>query len=70
MHTAYLDHSAGYPQIATRFEPDDEADKAFYIHNVARDLDRLTPAELQMVIGELSPETIKRMYAAIVDHRA
>lgn len=44
MHTAYLDHSAGYPQTVTHFEPDDEADQAFYVHNVARDLDRLTPA--------------------------
>lgn len=26
MHTAYLDTTAGYPQISTRFEPDDDAE--------------------------------------------
>lgn len=70
MHTAYLDTTAGYPQIATHLEPDCEADRAFYIHNITKDIERLTRSELEMVVAELKPETIKRLYASIVDHRA
>ena len=70
MYTAHLDTSAGYPQIATRFEPDDAAEQDFYIHNITKDIERLTRGELEKVIADLKPETIKRIYAAIVDHRA
>lgn len=46
-----------------------DAEQAFYVHNVAKDLERLTPGELDRVVADLKPETIKRLYASIVDHR-